>query len=110
MSKSTPRPRSVHSPEYKRFVEMLREEREKLGLTQRALSEKLGQHHTYINLVERNIRQINVIELRQLARELRISFPDFIQRLDDSLTQMESEQDPKAPRDESNHLPATDQS
>ena len=105
MSKSTPRPRSVHSPEYKRFVEMLREEREKLGLTQRALSEKLGQHHTYINLVERNIRQINVIELRQLARELRISFPDFIQRLDDSLNEMESEQEPNTSKDES-ALPA----
>ncbi len=87
-------PKSVHTPAYRLFRQLLRAQRERLGLKQRALSRVLEEHHTYVNLCESGERQLNIIELRQWCQALRISFPDFVKDLDEALTQQEKENAP----------------
>lgn len=90
-------PKSVHTPAYHLFRRLLREQRERLGLKQRALSRVLEEHHTYVNLCESGERQLNIIELRQWCQALRISFPDFVKQLDTELTRMEEQQAQNTP-------------
>jgi transcriptional regulator with XRE-family HTH domain len=90
-------PKSVHTPAYKLFLGLLRQQRERLGIKQRALGRTLDVHHTYVNLCESGERQLNIVELRQWCQGLGISFPDFVKDLDEALSQQEKEEAQSAP-------------
>src|ERR1700679_3909007 len=61
---------------YDAFLQKLKSPREEIGLTQRAVSEKLGLSHTFLNKCETGERRVDVIELIQLA-ELYGKTPQF---------------------------------
>ncbi len=85
-------PKSVHTPAYRLFLRLLSERREERGWSQRELGRRMEAHHTYVNMCESGERQLNIIELRQWCGILDLSFPDFVQQLDEALTQTESAQ------------------
>jgi transcriptional regulator with XRE-family HTH domain len=51
----------------------LRDQREARGLTQAQMAEKCGLHRTFIGSVERGERNISVLNLRLMARILRVT-------------------------------------
>lgn len=61
-------PKTIHSSEYKTIIEKLRKAREKTGLTQQEVAEKLDKPQSYISKIERGERRIDVVELAELAR------------------------------------------
>jgi transcriptional regulator with XRE-family HTH domain len=65
----------------KRFLrqlgERLRTEREKAGLTQQELGESCKLHRTFIGSVERGERNLSLLNLRLIARVLRVRLAEL---------------------------------
>ena len=55
----------------------LRERRAAMNLTQADLAEKCGLHRTFIGSVERGERNVSVLNLRMIAKALRIAMEDL---------------------------------
>lgn len=56
----------------------LREQRQARGWTQDQLAEKCKLHRTFIGSVERGERNVSILNLRHIARVLRISLHDLL--------------------------------
>jgi transcriptional regulator with XRE-family HTH domain len=59
----------------------IRQRREELGLTQAELGERCGLHRTFIGSVERGERNVSTLNLRLLAKVLRVSLADLLNGL-----------------------------
>ena len=56
----------------------LRDRRAELKLTQQDLGDRCGLHRTFVGSVERGERNVSVLNLRQLARALRVRVADLL--------------------------------
>jgi transcriptional regulator with XRE-family HTH domain len=56
----------------------IREMRTSRGLTQAQLAESCGLHRTFIGSVERGERNVAILNLRLIAKTLRVSITDFL--------------------------------
>lgn len=77
--------KSTFTRDYRLFLELLRVTREKAGVTQVELAERLGESQSWVSKVERGIRRVDVVELRLFCKALNIQPSEFMQRLDDRL-------------------------
>jgi len=57
----------------------LRDERESRGLTQEQLADKCDLHRTFIGSVERGERNVSILNLRLLARTLRVALSSLLE-------------------------------
>lgn len=62
--------KSSHSPEYAKFLEMLKAAREQAGLTQVELAKRLRMTQSDISKCERGERRLDVVELWRWCRAL----------------------------------------
>lgn len=69
----------------------LRATREKAGLTQYDLAERLGRSQSYVGKCELGERRMDVVQLRDFCRAIGISFLGFIQRYEALLEALEQE-------------------
>ncbi len=60
-------PKSIHSQEYRKVVENLKEARRESELKQTEVAEKLGVPQSFVSKVERGERRLDVTELKQFA-------------------------------------------
>lgn len=67
-------------PEYFTLGEVLKEAREELGLTQRALARKIGRTETSIGKIEAGQQRIDLVELSDLAVALRLPLAELADR------------------------------
>jgi transcriptional regulator with XRE-family HTH domain len=51
----------------------IRERRQQLGWSQAELADRSGLHRTYIGAVERGERNVSILNLRQIAKSLRMT-------------------------------------
>jgi transcriptional regulator with XRE-family HTH domain len=54
--------KTLHSPDYARFLGLLRQARKDEGIVQQELADKLGKPQSFVAKVERGERRIDVIE------------------------------------------------
>lgn len=73
--------KSVFTPTYARFRELLIEARENTGLTQAGLAEKLKRPQSYVSKFERGERRLDVVEYLEIARALKIDSCLLLRRL-----------------------------
>jgi transcriptional regulator with XRE-family HTH domain len=59
----------------------LRGQREALELTQAELADRCGLHRTFIGSVERGERNLSVLNLRKIARVLRVPLDELLNGL-----------------------------
>jgi transcriptional regulator with XRE-family HTH domain len=59
---------SAQTPEYRRFLQKLREARMELEMTQEQVAQKLRVEQSWISKVERGVRRLDVVELARFAR------------------------------------------
>jgi transcriptional regulator with XRE-family HTH domain len=73
--------KSIVSPDYRRFLALLRTARKDAGLTQAELAGRLGETQTFVSKCERGERRLDFIETRKILTALGVSFLDFINKL-----------------------------
>ncbi len=59
-----------HAAENKLLVAILRDHRERVGMTQAALAQSLGKQQSYVSKVERGERLLDPVELRRWCQAL----------------------------------------
>ena len=74
--------KSIHTREFGVAVRLLRELRERAGMTQVELADALGKTQTFISKVERGETRLDVIQMRTLLAAMKISLADYARRLD----------------------------
>ena len=63
-------PKTLFTGGHAALVDILAEARKKSGLTQTELAVKLGKDQSYVSLIERSQRRVDVIEFIAIARAL----------------------------------------
>ena len=77
--------KSISSKAYSVFLDHLRETREKLGITQEDLAEKLGESQSFVSKCERGERRLDIVEVRQFCLAMNISLDKFIRGFEKKL-------------------------
>ncbi len=77
--------KSIYSGEYLAVTRLLKETREKAGLTQMKLAELLEQSQSFVSKCERGERRLDIIQLRTVCRALGTTLPEFVDSLEKSL-------------------------
>ena len=80
-------PKSIHRPEYELLRILIRETRTDAGVTQETLSDQLGRSQSFISDIERGVRRIDAIELRDVCRLLDTDLMDFLSELESRIGQ-----------------------
>ena len=70
--------KSIYTDEYSLLLEQLAALRQKSGVTQVELAQRLGQSQSFISKVERGDRRLDVIQLRTICQTLGTTLPEFI--------------------------------
>jgi transcriptional regulator with XRE-family HTH domain len=78
--------KSIHSARYAVLLKVLRESRERAGLTQVQLARKVGETQTFVSKCERGERRIDVIELRTFCQAFGISLKQFVAVLERAMS------------------------
>ena len=77
--------KSIFTREYSLLLQLLKAAREKAGVTQVELGERLGATQTFISKVERGERRLDFIEVRAFCSAIGITFSDFVARFEREL-------------------------
>jgi transcriptional regulator with XRE-family HTH domain len=78
--------KTIYSREQRYLTALLREHREKAGLTQAEVAEKLGRPQSFVSKVESGERRLDLVELRELCRVLGIEVVDFVREFDERVS------------------------
>jgi transcriptional regulator with XRE-family HTH domain len=70
-----------------KFLFLLKEIRQKRGVTQVELAEKLGVPQSFVSKYESGERQLNILELRQICHSIGISFDNFVLQLEEKINE-----------------------
>jgi transcriptional regulator with XRE-family HTH domain len=70
-----------------KFLFLLKEIRQKRGVTQVELAEKLGVPQSFVSKYESGERQLDILELRQICRLVGISFDNFVLQLEEKINE-----------------------
>jgi transcriptional regulator with XRE-family HTH domain len=78
-------PKTVFTGAHQHLVEVLKEARVESGLKQEELAAKVGKDQTFISIIERGQRRVDVLEFVALARAMRSDptalFAEVLRRL-----------------------------
>ena len=77
--------KSIHSRRYKDFLRFLRTERERVGVTQQVLGERIGVPQSIISKMESGERRLDVIEVMEICEALEIDSKIFFSSFIDSV-------------------------
>lgn len=78
--------KSTFTREYKVFCGLLRECREKSGITQSELAKKLDETQSEISKFERGERRMDVVQLRQWCQAAGMKLGDFVRGFEEALS------------------------
>jgi transcriptional regulator with XRE-family HTH domain len=85
MRDRVPLPKSMFTPEYRILLDIVVGERDKSGLTQQDLADRLGKPQPWVSYVENGVRRLDALEfiavMRALGADPRAVFDDFVSRL-----------------------------
>lgn len=73
--------KSIYTKESDSLRDWLKSKRNEKGLSQRKLASRLDIHHSIIGKIESGERQVNVVELITICKELDISPIEIIEKL-----------------------------
>lgn len=63
-------PKTIFGGDHQHLIEVLTSARKAAGLTQTDLSERIGRDQTFISLIERGQRRVDVVEFIALAKAI----------------------------------------
>ena len=74
--------RSLHTAPYKTFLGILVEARNKAGITQAVLAERLGKPQSFVSKYERGERRLDIPEFIAIARALNRDASGLVRRIE----------------------------
>lgn len=77
--------KTIYQRENVCLLALLRDARERGGLSQMELSTKLGKPQSYISKIERGERRLDVIELRRICQVLNLDLRKFVDSLEHAI-------------------------
>ena len=77
--------KSIHKAEYQTLLQMLRDMRTRAGLTQAELSETLERSQSYVSDVERGVRRMDLLQLRDYCEACGVRLSTFVKQLEAEL-------------------------
>ncbi|NVH64532.1 helix-turn-helix transcriptional regulator [Pseudomonas simiae] len=77
--------KAIYRYEHDVLLLLLKRLRTESGLTQAACSTALGRPQSFMSDVERGVRRLDIVQLRDLCLVLNTTLPNFIQRYENSL-------------------------
>ena len=78
--------KSVHTSEYEKFLQLLRQARETADVTQVDLAGKLGISQSHLSKMERGELRLDVIQTREICLALGTSLPSLVSELEQLLS------------------------
>lgn len=79
--------KSIHQQDYALFLQHLRDSREQSGLTQEQIAAEMGVTQTFISKCERGERRMDLLEVRDYCKAMRVPFEKFVADLERKLKQ-----------------------
>jgi transcriptional regulator with XRE-family HTH domain len=79
-------PKTIHRPEYRVLLALLRQRRQTAGITQVECSAALGRSQSYVSDVERGVRRLDVVQLRDLCQVLGQDFVAFVRDFEKAIS------------------------
>lgn len=79
-------PKTIHRSEYRILLQLLKERRIQAGITQTECSEALGRSQSFMSDVERGVRRLDLVELRDLCAVLKIRLEEFVHEFERALS------------------------
>ena len=73
--------KSIYSEKHKKLCSLLVEARKKAGFTQQELANKIGRQQSFIAKYEGGERRLDLIELIEIARNLKLEISSLISKL-----------------------------
>jgi transcriptional regulator with XRE-family HTH domain len=83
--------KAARRPEYQTFLRLLRESREAKGVTVEELARRLGQAPSHIEASESGAHLMGVFEVWDWCRALDKPFPEFMQKLNEAIREMDDD-------------------
>ena len=77
--------KTIYTQEYQTLLAVLKRCREKAGITQIALAEKLAKTQTFISKVERGDRRLDAVELRSFCHAIGMTLGAFVAEFEKEL-------------------------
>lgn len=74
--------KTIYSPDQERLQGLLRACRERAGLRQAELAQRLGRPQSFVSKYESGERRLDLIELQGVCRALGISLQDFVKEFE----------------------------
>ena len=74
--------KTIYTTEYAELLRLLRETREKAGITQTDMATRLGRSQSFVTKYERGDRRLDVIQLRTICQVLGTDLPSFVAELE----------------------------
>lgn len=74
-------PKTIFGGDHQHLVEVLIEARKRAGLKQEEVAERLGRDQTFVSLIERGQRRLDIIEFIRLAKALDVEPPKLLDAL-----------------------------
>lgn len=83
-------PKTIFGGDHRHLVEVLIQARQMSGLTQAQLAESVGKDQTFISIIERGQRRVDVLEFIALAKAMKADpaglFGDVLKRLPEKIS------------------------
>lgn len=77
--------KKLYSQNQEKLVELLRELRQKAGLRQQDLADKIEEPQSFVSKIEIGERRLDILELREICEALGITLVEFVKRLEKRL-------------------------
>lgn len=77
--------KSTHTPEYDVFVELLRETREKAGISQEKLAGLIGRDQSIVSRWETGELRLDIVQLRDVCNAVGTTLPRFMEAYEERL-------------------------
>lgn len=78
--------KSIYSPEQMELLKLLRETRQKAGLSQVELAKRLGRSQSFVSKCESGELRLDLIELKMICRALGVSLSLFVRQFEKRTT------------------------
>jgi ribosome-binding protein aMBF1 (putative translation factor) len=77
--------KTIYAKEYQLLLRLMRDARDKSGVTQVELAESLGQSQSFVSKIERGERRLDVLQLRTILAICGVKLTDFVERFEREL-------------------------